>query len=150
MHIVTVRTPSVSAFRAPLSSYVAIKAFTVRFDVRMDESQNWINGTPARDFYMDEVTLDANPDQREKSIIQAVKPVENASFHHYSMNRTVFFAVPGASDAQIFDVLGRTVQTRRLNGSSELNSITVPSEGIYILKVKTMDGQIRTAKVLVK
>lgn len=41
-----------------LSSYAAIKSLAVRFDVQTDGLGNWINNTPAGDFYVDAVTLD--------------------------------------------------------------------------------------------
>ncbi|TSA37629.1 MAG: T9SS C-terminal target domain-containing protein [Porphyromonadaceae bacterium] len=133
-----------------LSSYIAVKAITVRFDVRVDASQNWINNTPARDFYMDDVTLDANPDQRENTSSIGIELSKMAEMLVYSMNKTIYFSLPNASRAYIYDLSGRNVVSQTLNGGSDLNAISVPDNGIYILKVGTKDGKVSTVKIFVK
>jgi hypothetical protein len=133
-----------------LSSYVAIKAMTVRFDVRLDATQNWINGTPARDFYMDEVTLDANPDQREIISGIGVTPLEQSDLLVYSVDRTVYFSSPNASRIDLYDLSGRSVVSQTLSETSGWNAISVPGNGIYILRVGTRNGKISHAKIFVK
>ncbi|MFA5815776.1 MAG: T9SS type A sorting domain-containing protein [Bacteroidales bacterium] len=133
-----------------LSSYIAVKAITVRFDVQMDENQNWINGTPARDFYMDDVILDANPDQRENTSSIGIEPLKMPEMLVYSMDKTIYFSLPNASRAYVYDLLGRNVVSQTLNGGSDLNAISVPDNGIYILKVGTKDGKVSTVKIFVK
>ncbi len=132
-----------------LSSYVAIKSFAVRFDVRTDTEGNFIN-SPAGDFYFDEVTIDANPDQRETSSTIGVKSNFRSDMKVYSVDKTIYFSVPDASRADVYDMLGRNVISSRMNANSELNAISVPNKGIYILKVGTNDGSVSTAKVSVK
>jgi hypothetical protein len=133
-----------------LSSYTAIKAMTVRFDVRMDAGQNWINGTPARDFFMDEVTLDANPDQREFISAIGDVPLAKSDLVAYSVNRTVFFSMPDASRASLYDLSGKEIVTRMLDDNTALNAIQVPRNGIYILKVGTRNGKVTSAKIYVE
>jgi len=133
-----------------LSSYSAIKAFTLRYDVRKDLSGNWIDNTPARDFYLDEVTLDGNPDQREV-ITTGVKPsINKTDLKFYTMGRTIYFSLPDASRVNVYDMVGRNVASQNLNNSSELNAITVPNSGMYILKVGTRNGNCSTVKFIVK
>lgn len=127
-----------------------IKAFTVRFDVRLDADENYINNTPARDFYVDEITIDGIEDPREGTDPSiGVEEDRLGNMRFYAYNRTIFFDMPGAEMAEVYDVLGKRVATRQLDRSAGLNSISVPQEGIYILRVKA-DHKISTAKVLVK
>ncbi|MBE0654087.1 MAG: T9SS type A sorting domain-containing protein, partial [Bacteroidales bacterium] len=131
-----------------LSNYIAIKAFTVRFDVQWDEEENWINGTPARDFYMDAVALDDNPDPREGNV--GVKIEKAGNMLVYSVGNTIYFNKPGATRAEVYDVTGRTVNSKQLNPGSELNSISVPQNGIYILRVAEGNTAASTVKILVR
>lgn len=133
-----------------LSSYTAIKALTVRFDVRVDASQNWINGTPARDFYMDEVVLDANPDQREMISSIGTELLPKPELQAYSKDRTIYFSLPDAYQANLFDLSGRIIVSKTLGGNSDLHAITVPDNGIYILNVGTRKGKVAAVKIFVK
>jgi hypothetical protein len=127
-----------------------VKAFTVRFDVRMDSEENYINNTPARDFYVDEITIDGIEDPREGTDPSiGVEEDKLGKMHFYAYNRTIFFDMPGAEMAEVYDVLGKRIASRQLDRSAGLNSISVPQEGIYILRVKA-DHTLSTAKVLVK
>jgi len=132
-----------------LSSYTAIKSFAVRYDVRKDEGGNWINGTPAGHFFMDEVTLDANPDQRE--IITSLKPANSKTeLKAYTTGRTINFSMPDATRVSVYDMIGKNVASQNLANGAQLNTITVPNSGMYILKVETKGGKISTAKLVVK
>ena len=133
-----------------LSSYTAIKAMTVRFDVRVDGSQNWINGTPARDFYMDEVVLDGNPDQREFISSIGDEPWKKSDLEVYSINNTIYFSLPGASRVLVYDLSGKTVVSQTLTGGSEQNQVSVPENGLYLLKVATKSGKTSAVKIYVK
>jgi len=132
-----------------LSSYTAIKAMTVRFDARMDEGGNWINGTPARDFYMDEVTLDGNPDQREMISSIGVEPWKS-ELVVYSVGKTVYFSLPNATSAYVYDLSGRSIIYETLTGGTEVNAFAVPEPGIYILRVATSNGKVAAVKIYVK
>ncbi len=133
-----------------LSSYTAIKAMTVRFDVRLDATQNWINGTPARDFYMDEVVLDANPDQREMISSIGIEPWNKPEIFAYEVNRTIYFSLPDATRAYLYDLSGRNISATTLKGGTELNAISAPGNGIYILKVGTNNGKVSAVRIYVK
>jgi hypothetical protein len=134
-----------------VSSYAgAIKGFTIRFDVRIDDEENYINNTPARDFYADEITFDAEEDPREgvdpnigveASIAKEMKV--------YSANNTIFFETENASRADLFDMLGRNITSVDLGNRSGENSISVENTGIYILRVAS-GNKVHTAKVLVR
>jgi hypothetical protein len=133
-----------------LSSYAAIKSVAVRFDVQTDELGGWINNTPAGDFYMDDITLDGNPDQRETTVIQSVKPSNAGNLKVYTSERTIYFSSNDAVNANVYDMLGRNVVSRTINNGSDLNALVVPNTGIYILKVGSKTGAVSTAKVFVK
>jgi hypothetical protein len=132
-----------------LSSYAAIKSFAVRYDVRKDESGNWINGTPAGHFFMDEVTLDGNADQRE--VITSLKPSNTKTeLKAYTTGRTINFSMPDAARVSVYDMIGKNVASQNLANGAQLNTITVPNSGMYILKVETKGGKVSTAKLIVK
>ena len=132
-----------------LSSYTAIKSFAVRYDVRKDEGGNWINGTPAGHFFMDEVTLDGNPDQRE--VITSLKPSNTKTeLKAYTTGRTINFSMPDAARVSVYDMIGKSVASQNLANGAQLNAITVPNSGMYILKVETKGGKVSTAKLIVK
>jgi hypothetical protein len=116
----------------------------------MDENQNWINGTPARVFYMDEVVLDANPDQREMISGIGHQPWSQPEMTVYSVEKTIFFSMPDATQAQVYDLSGKGVISRNLTGGPELNAISVPETGIYILRVATRSGKVSAVKIYVK
>lgn len=53
------------------------------------------------------------------------------------------------AEVQIFDMLGKTVIHKKLNGT--YNVVNVPgSSGTYFVKLRTKDGQIRTDKVFIQ
>ncbi len=134
-----------------VSSYAgAIKGFTVRFDVRIDDDENYINNTPARDFYIDEITFDGVEDPREGT--DPSIGIEQSGVNKmkvYSANSTIYFEAENASRAELFDVLGRNITTIDLDNYSGQNEIAVQNPGIYILRVAS-GNKVNTAKVLVR
>ncbi len=134
-----------------VSSYAgAIKGFTIRFDVRIDENDDYINNTPARDFYADEITFDGVEDPREGTDPSiGIDPSLVNEMKAYSANSTIYFEIESASRADLFDMLGRNITSLELGNSSGLNSIAVENTGIYILRVAS-GNKVHTAKVLVK
>lgn len=134
-----------------VSSYAgAIKGFTIRFDVRIDDDENYINNTPARDFYADEITFDAEEDPREGTDPSiGIDPSGVNELKAYSVNSTIYFETENANRADLFDMLGRNMTSLELGNRSGLNSIAVEHSGIYILRVAS-GNKIHTAKVLVR
>jgi hypothetical protein len=132
-----------------LSSYAAIKSFAVRYDVLKDGTGNWIN-SPAGNFYMDEVTLDANADPRTV-IISGLKPsVNKTDLKAYTTGRTIYFSLPDASRVSVYDMVGKNVASQNLSNGAQLNAISVSNSGMYVLKVGTKSGKVSTIKLLVK
>jgi len=132
-----------------VSSYAdAIKGFTVRCDVQIVDD-NYIK-TPARDFYIDEITFDGEEDGREGdgSGIEIGQSGLN-EMKAYSVNNTIFFETENASRADLFDMLGRNITSVDLRNNSGLHSIDVETRGIYILRVAS-GSKVHTAKVLVR
>jgi hypothetical protein len=134
-----------------VSSYAsAIKGFTIRFDVRIDENEDFINNTPARDFYADEITFDAEEDPREGE--DPTLGIETSGVNKmkaYSVNNTIYFKTENASRADLFDMLGRNITSVDLENNSGLHSIDVQDGGIYILRVAS-GSKVHTAKVFVR
>jgi hypothetical protein len=133
-----------------LSSYTAIKAMTVRFDVRVDGSGNWINGTPARDFYMDAVVLDGNADQRELISGISTDPIVNQGLKVYTIDNTIYFSLPNTTQANVYDLSGKMVATAKYDGTTDNNTISVPEKGMYILTVGTKKGKVAAKKIFVQ
>jgi hypothetical protein len=68
----------------------------------------------------------------------------------YSVNRTIFFNMPDAARASLYDLSGKSIVMQTLNDNSGLNAIQVPRSGIYILKVGTRGGKVSTMKIYVE
>ena len=134
-----------------VSSYAgAIKGFTVRFDVQIDENEDYINNTPANDFYIDEITFDEVEDPREGTDPNIV--IEQSGVNDmkvYSANSTIYFEAENASRADLFDMLGRNITSIDLENHSGQKEIAVQNGGIYILRVAS-GNKVHTAKVLVR
>jgi len=47
-------------------------------------------------------------------------------------------------------MIGKSVASQNLANGAQLNAITVPNSGMYILKVETKGGKVSTAKLIVK
>jgi hypothetical protein len=132
-----------------LSSYAAIKSFAVRFDVKKDAQGNWIK-TPAGHFFMDEVTLDGNPDPREKIILGLKPTINKTELKAYTTGRTIYFSLPDASRVSVYDMVGKNVASQNLSNGAQLNAVSVSNSGMYILKVETKSGKVSTTKLVVK
>ncbi len=131
-----------------LSSYTAIKAFTIRFDVQMDDEDNYIN-SPEGVFYIDAIVLNDDPFEREGSV-NVWEPSTQENFKVYSYNNIIYFSADNVVKAQVFDILGREVISRNFIPGSEQYSLTVPQNGIYILRIMHEDGNLSSRKVMVK
>lgn len=133
------------------TNMAALKSFTVRFDIRMDADENYLNGTPARNFYVDEITLDDVEDPREGTDPSiGIEKDKTASMIIYSMDRTIYFDMPGAERAEVYDMLGRKVASaENLGNLSGQHAIEVPQQGVYILRVAA-GNRVATEKILVK
>ncbi|GEM_PF-1399137 len=139
-----------------LSDYTAIKAITVRFDLQLDDEDNYINNTPARDFYVDKIVLDDDPFEREGEwdddddtfVIEREGTEEGLTA--YASDKTIFFSMQEATHVQVFDVTGRNIASERLGHGSDLNMINVERSGLYFIRVTDNQGRMSTAKVLVK
>jgi hypothetical protein len=67
----------------------------------------------------------------------------------WSVNQAIKFSQPNAAHAQVFDILGRSVVSTPLATGSDLHTINVPQNGLYILRVTNSDGFVSNVKVLV-
>jgi hypothetical protein len=132
-----------------LSNYTAIKALTVRFDVQVDGDGNYINGTPAGNFWVDGIVLDDNPYEREGTVDVGNIVDGTPNLKAWSVDQSIKFSQPNSTHAQVFDILGRSVVSTPLAAGSDLHTITVPQNGLYILRVTNSDGLVSNVKVLV-
>jgi hypothetical protein len=132
-----------------LSSYTAIKAMTIRFDVQVDENGDYINGTPAGNFWVDGIVLDDNPYEREGTLDVDNRIDATPTLRAWAGIQTIKFSHANASHAQVFDILGRSIVSANLTAGSDLHTIAVPQNGLYILRVTNTEGVVSNVKVLV-
>lgn len=129
-----------------VSSLGYIADFTVRFDVRRDESDALIN-SPAGTFYLDAVAIDASADPRTVvTAPTAVKQVLPSNLKIYSSQKNIVVEGEIAS-AEAISLVGKSIAKVNNKSRVELN---VAQNGIYIVKVTTLDGSVYNSKVIVK
>lgn len=129
-----------------VSSLGYIADFTVRFDVRRDENDALIS-SPAGTFYLDAVAIDASADPRTVvTAPTAVKQVLPTNLKIYSSQKNIVVEGEIAS-AEAISLVGKSIAKVNNKSRVELN---VAQNGIYIVKVTTLDGSVYNSKVIVK
>ena len=88
----------------------------------------------------------APSDTESRFIVRMAHKQENGggndNFAYQSGNDIV---VNGEGELQVFDLLGRFVMSRQING---LETVNVPSQGVYILRL--VGDSLMTQKIIVK
>lgn len=85
-----------------------VQEFTVRFDVRKDAKDAYIN-SPAGTFYMDAVSIDTNPDQRTVVVSPtAVVTPKTSGLKVYSAQRNIVIEGNVAS-VEVYNLIGKSV-----------------------------------------
>jgi len=130
-----------------ITTLTYIQEFTVRFDVRKDALDAYIN-SPAGTFYMDAVSIDANPDPR--TVVASPTAVKNpnaSGLKVYSANRNIVVEGNVAS-IEVYNLLGKSVS--RIATSSFKTELPVGQSGVYLVKTVSVNGNISNSKVLIK
>jgi len=124
-----------------------VQEFSVRFDVRKDALDAYIN-SPAGTFYMDAAAIDTNMDQR--TVVTSATGVKNTTISDlkiYSAQRTI--VVDGnTTSVEVYNLMGKSI-VKSVNNNSKME-IPVGQSGVYLVKAVSANGNISDTKVLVK
>jgi hypothetical protein len=123
-----------------------VQEFTVRFDVRRDASDNYIN-SPAGTFYMDAVSIDNNPDQRI-AVNSSVKSPKLNDVKAYSKNKTIYVEGNNISSVEIYNSVGDLIY--KINSKQCKYVFPISHEGIYVIRSMENNGNSSINKLLVK
>lgn len=124
-----------------------VQEFTARFDVRRDESDNYIT-SPAGTFYMDAAVINNSLDPRTSVVAPTgVKDIKANGVSVNSSNQAII--VNGnVSSIEIYSLLGSLV--KKIVAQNSLNVIPMPQGQTYVVKTVSNDGSVYNAKVFVK
>jgi hypothetical protein len=117
-----------------------LKELTVRFDVRKNENDDYIN-SPANTYYLDDVIFNKDPEPRTK-IETGIKQVSVADLAKITTaNGIIQINATKNAQIQVYNVVGKLVAS---------NKTLVPvAKGVYIVNV-IAGGEKQVTKVLVK
>lgn len=117
---------------------------TVRFDIQKD-GDNYIN-SPANTFYIDELTLNNNPEPRRDVLSRISPTVDDLSNVKVSGGKNIVRLVSDKmANVTIYNVFGNSVKNVVVSGV-----VSIPlAKGIYLVKINS-SGKQKIVKVLVK
>ncbi|HNW49710.1 MAG TPA: hypothetical protein PKH79_01425 [Prolixibacteraceae bacterium] len=123
-----------------------VSEFQVRFDVRRDESDNYIN-SPAGIFYLDDAVINGSEDQREVGEATSVVTKNTSSLKIYASTRNI--VVEGnAQSVELFSLTGAKIG--KMNATGVRTEIPVNQKGIYLVKAISKDKIVSCSKILVR
>ena len=124
-----------------------IQEFTVRFDVRKDANDAYMN-SPAGTFYMDAASIDTNPDQRlVVTAPTAVNSPKTSGLKVYSVQRNIVVEGNVAS-VEVYNLIGKSVT--KITTTQFKTQIPVFQSGVYLVKTVSVNGNISNSKVIIK
>lgn len=121
-----------------------LKELTVRFDVRKDQDEKWIN-SPANTFYLDAIALNNDANPREITLGLNQQKADNLALVFASENQ-INIQTDKVVQVELFDILGKSVQSSVYHG----NAVIPAMKGVYIVKITSGDNIKQISKVLVK
>jgi hypothetical protein len=124
-----------------------VSEFQVRFDIRRNESDEYIK-SPAGVIYLDDIVINGEEEQRTldgggNAVIN--KDVNKSNIYSFDKNIVVNGNV---AVAEVFDILGNKVGKYDVNGLE--TTIQVKNTGVYIVKSVQFNKKVSTTKVLIK
>jgi hypothetical protein len=124
-----------------------VSEFQVRFDIRRNESDEYIK-SPEGVFYLDDIVINGEEEQRTidgggNAVIN--KDVNKSNIYSFDKNIVVNGNV---AVAEVFDILGNKVGRYDVNGLE--TTIQVKNTGVYIVKSVQFNKKVSTTKVLIK
>jgi hypothetical protein len=123
-----------------------VSEFTVRFDVRRNDTDQYIN-SPAGTFYLDAAAINQSEEPRIKvEAPTSTGPEIFANFNVFSNGKTIFVTGDVVS-AEVYSMMGRQVsKSTALSTGVQMN---VPGPGMYIVKTTTSNGSAYNRKVVI-
>lgn len=129
-----------------VSSLGYVSEFQVRFDVRRDDSDNYIN-SPAGVFYLDDLAINASEDQRELAAPVSVDTKNSSNVKIFSSGQRVI--VEGkVTSIEVYGIAGN--QIGKYAASSNRTEIPVVKSGVYLVRTISNDRAVSCSKVLVR
>ncbi|GBU06798.1 hypothetical protein AwDysgo_01290 [Bacteroidales bacterium] len=130
-----------------LNKITYLKELTVRFDIRKDDDDEYIN-SPANIFYLDAIAFDKNGEQRTKITTGILNNSKQTDFARVTGLENGFqVQAENALKVQLFNTVGTQMLTQNLSAGS--NFVPV-QKGLYILRLQDSKGNSASHKVLVK
>lgn len=122
-----------------------VSEFSVRFDIRRDEEDKYIN-SPAGVFYLDDIVINGSEEPREKSTLVSAKTVSKIQAKAYGSTQKI--VVEGeATSVEIFTLSGSKMGTFAID--TYRTEIPVSKAGFYLVKLNSANGTA-SSKVLVR
>ena len=123
-----------------------VSEFTVRFDVRRNESDQLIN-SPAGTFYLDAAAINNSEDPRTKvEAPTSTGPQIRADFKVFLNGKTIFVSGDVVS-AEVYSLMGKKVS--QASAISSGLQMSVPTSGMYIVKTTTSNGTAYNSKIVI-
>lgn len=121
-----------------------LKELTVRYDLRKDDEDNYIN-SPAGIYYLDEIVF--NKDANPRAIEASVPVTGAASFARIKMlDGAIDISTEKTAAIALYNVAGQLVHT-----VNAVNNTVIPvNKGVYIVEIVAAGGEKQIEKVLVK
>jgi hypothetical protein len=117
-----------------------LKELTVRFDLRKDADDNYIN-SPANTYYLDDIVFNKDSESREK-IETGIKQIAGSPLANITdSNGIIYIKANQNAQIQVYDVVGKLVASNK--------TVVAAEKGVYIVNV-TSGNEKQTAKILVK
>lgn len=129
-----------------VSSLGYVSEFTVRFDVRRNDQDAYVN-SPAGVFYLDAVAINASEAARESvTAPTGIKVVNKDQAKIYAKNRSIVVEGPVAS-IEVYNLTGSLVKQVAVNAS--ITEIPVAKTGVYLVKTVSAARNVYTSKVII-
>lgn len=129
-----------------ITSLGFLQEFTVRFDVRRNESDQLIN-SPAGVFYLDAFAVNGSEDPR--TVVTAptsVKMVNDNGITVYAKGRNLM--IDGhAAQVSVYDITGKIITSAQDMQNAVLS---VNAEGFLLVKTVAVDGRTAVSKVIIQ
>jgi len=120
-----------------------VSELTVRFDVRRDASDAFVN-SPAGVFYLDAIAINGNADPR--TVVTRVATVTNEITKVYSLNHSIL--VEGnVSSIEVYNLTGSLVEKVIAKGLR--TEIPVSKNGVYLVRTISSKRNVFTSKVII-
>jgi hypothetical protein len=123
-----------------------VSEFQVRFDVRKDEADAFIN-SPAGVFYLDDLLIDDSDAQREVGESVAVNTNSVSKVKVFASNQHVVIE-GNVSSIDVYGITGNKIGTYATTGYR--TEIPVTKGGVYLVKTTDTNRAVSCSKVLIR